>query len=342
MIEQIILLIILILINAFFAATEIAFISLNDYKIKKEAKKGDKKSIAILSLLQKPSSFLATIQIGITLAGFLSSAFASSAFAEKLAPLLYDIIPQISLDTWNTISIVVITIILSFFMLLFGELVPKRVAMKHDKKIAFFSVNIIKTIAIITKPFVYMLTSITNSISKIFGVSEYEEEHITEEEIRLIIDQGEERGAIKKYEQRLLKNVLKFNNIKVNDIIVEKDKIFTLSVDLTIEDALNGMKNSGYKHSRIPLVNKNNEVEGILHIKDLVKNITTPKILLKDIMHEVIRISKEDYAIAAYNKMKRNKKHILIVEENDDFIGVITLEDVLEIIFGDIKDEYGL
>ncbi len=169
---QIILLIILILINAFFAATEIAFISINDIKVEHEARKGNKKAKDILKLLKSPSAFLATIQIGITFAGFLSSAFASEAFAEKLAPLLSDLIPSVSLNTWNTITIVLITIILSFFMLIFGELIPKRIALKHDEKIVYSTVGIVSLIALIAKPFVIFLTFVTNKISKIFGVNE--------------------------------------------------------------------------------------------------------------------------------------------------------------------------
>ena len=154
MFTEILLLIILIGLNAFFAATEIAFISLNDTKIEKEAKEGNKKAKAIKNMLVNPSKFLATIQIGITLAGFLSSAFASEAFASELAPILYKWVPAISLNSWNTIAIIIITLILSYFTLVFGELVLKRVAMKYSEKLAFASIGIIRTIAIFTAPFV--------------------------------------------------------------------------------------------------------------------------------------------------------------------------------------------
>ena len=184
MFTEILLLIILIGLNAFFAATEIAFISLNDTKIEKEAKEGNKKAKAIKNMLVNPSKFLATIQIGITLAGFLSSAFASEAFASELAPILYKWVPAISLNSWNTIAIIIITLILSYFTLVFGELVPKRVAMKYSEKLAFASIGIIRTIAIFTAPFVKFLTVSTNVISKFLGVGETDEETVTEEEIR--------------------------------------------------------------------------------------------------------------------------------------------------------------
>ena len=164
MFSQIVILVTLILLNAYFAATEIAFISLNDAKIEREAKEGNKKAKNIIKMLRSPSKFLATIQIGITFAGFLSSAFASEAFADKLAPLLNLYIPFIGVETWKGISIVIITIILSFFTLVFGELVPKRLAMKYYEKIAYATIGTIKNISIITAPFVKFLTASTNIV----------------------------------------------------------------------------------------------------------------------------------------------------------------------------------
>ena len=181
MFSQIAVLVVLILLNAYFAASEIAFISLNDAKIEKQAKEGNKKAKQIYKMLKNPSKFLATIQIGITLAGFLSSAFASDAFADKLAPMLNNLLPMLGTDTWRTISIILITILLSFFTLVFGELVPKRLAMKYYEKVSFGTIGEIRGISFITAPFVKLLTFSTNVISKIFGVKENEEEIVTEE-----------------------------------------------------------------------------------------------------------------------------------------------------------------
>ncbi len=171
-ITQIIILFILILLNAYFAASEIAFISLNDTKVERQAKEGNKRAKQIEKMLKNPSKFLATIQIGITLAGFLSSAFASDAFADLLAPALNRVFPIISVEIFRGISIVIITIILSFFTLVLGELVPKRLAMKYYEKIAFATIPIIRAISVVTAPFVKILTIVTNLISKLFGISE--------------------------------------------------------------------------------------------------------------------------------------------------------------------------
>ena len=230
MITQILVLIILIGLNAFFAASEIAFISLNDAKIEKQAKEGNKKAKQIEKMLESPSKFLSTIQIGITFAGFLSSAFASDAFAYRLAPILNNLIP-IGTEIWQNISIIIITIILSFFTIVFGELVPKRLAMKNYEKISFATIGIIRTISIITAPFVKLLTVTTNSISKIFNVSENEEEIVTEEEIKMMVDQGEENGTIEEDEKEYINNVFEFNDITASEIMTHRTDIFAVDIN---------------------------------------------------------------------------------------------------------------
>ena len=238
MISQLIVLAILIFLNAFFAATEIAFISLNDAKVEKQAKEGNKRAIQIEKMLKNPSKFLATIQIGITLAGFLSSAFASDAFAEKLAPILYEIMPFVSLGIWKSIAIILITIILSFFTLVFGELVPKRLAMKNYEKISFATIGVIRTIAIVTSPFVKFLTFVTNAVSKIFGVGENDEQFVTEEEIKMMVDQGEEKGTIKEEEKELINNVFEFNDITVSEIMRHRKDIFAVDINISNEELM--------------------------------------------------------------------------------------------------------
>ena len=200
---QIILLVCLILLNAFFAATEMAFVSLNDAKISVKAKEGDKKYKKIEKMLKSPSKFLATIQIGITLAGFLSSAFASDVFASQLAVVLFNLTRVFSIVVWQNISIVLITIILSYFTLIFGELVPKRIAMENAEKFSKFSISIISALAKVMSPFVKFLTWSTDVVSKLFGVKKESEETVTEEEIRMMVDVGQEKGTINNDEKEM-------------------------------------------------------------------------------------------------------------------------------------------
>ena len=341
MLTQILVLVILIGLNAFFAASEIAFISLNDNKIEKQAKEGNKKAKQIQKMLESPSKFLATIQIGITLAGFLSSAFASDTFAGMLAPNLNNLIP-IGIEAWENISIIIITIILSFFTLVFGELVPKRLAMKNYEKIAFGTIGIIRAIAIVTAPFVKFLTLTTNAISKLFGVGENEQEIVTEEEIKMMVDQGEENGTIEEEEKELINNVFEFNDITVSEIMTHRTDIFAVDVNMSGEEVLQKIIEDDCKHSRIPVYEETiDEIIGILYVKDLIKNVNKKSFKIKNIMKEAYFVSQSKLINELFRELQKNKKQIaIILDEYGGTAGLITMEDILEEIVGDIYDEY--
>ena len=342
MISQLIVLTILILINAYFAASEIAFISLNDAKIEKQAKEGNKKAKQIEKMLKTPSKFLATIQIGITLAGFLSSAFASETFADKIAPYLYNIIPAISLGVWKSLAIIFITIILSFFTLVFGELVPKRIAMKHYEKISFATIGVIRTISILTAPFVKLLTSVTNGISKIFGVGENEEETVTEEEIKMMVDQGEESGTIKEDEKELINNVFEFNDITVSEIMRHRKDIFAVDINISTEELLEELSKEEYRYSRIPVYDETiDEIKGILYVKDVLKNINKKTFKVKNVIKDAYFISQNRLINEVFKELQKNKKQLaIILDEYGGTAGIVTMEDILEELVGDIYDEY--
>ena len=341
MLTQIFVLIILILLNAYFAATEIAFISLNDAKIEKNAKEGDKKAKQILKMLKSPSKFLATIQIGITLAGFLSSAFASDAFADRLAPILNNLIPAISIEIWRGISIVLITIILSFFTLVFGELVPKRLAMKYYEKISYATIGVIRGISVVTAPFVKLLTASTNMISKIFGVGETEEEVVTEEEIKMMIAEGEEKGTIEQGEKQLLNNVFEFNDIIVSEIMTPRTDMYTIDINDNIDEKLNEIDE--FKYSRIPVYEENiDDIKGILFVKDLLKPLKdNEKIKIKEIIREPYFVPESKDIDELFKEMQQNKVQMAIaIDEYGGTAGLITMEDIIEELVGNIFDEY--
>ncbi len=342
MLGQILILVILILLNAFFAASEIAFISLNDAKIEKQAKEGNKKAKQIEKMLRSPSKFLATIQIGITLAGFLSSAFASDAFAEKIAPRLYEMLPFISISVWKSISIILITIVLSFFTLIFGELVPKRLAMKNYEKISFATIGIIRTISIITAPFVKLLTLVTNTVSKIFGVGETDEESVTEEEIKMMVDQGEEKGTIKEEEKELINNVFEFNDITVSEIMRHRTEIFAVDINISNEELLKELSKEEYRYSRIPVYDETiDEIKGILYVKDVLKNIKKSNLKVKNVVKDVYFVSQNRLINEVFKELQKSKKQMAIVlDEYGGTAGLVTMEDILEELVGDIYDEY--
>ena len=341
MIVQILILIILIGLNAFFAASEIAYIALNDAKIEKQAKEGNRKAQQIQKMLETPSKFLSTIQIGITLAGFLSSAFASDAFASKLAPILNKLIP-IGIGPWQSISIILITIILSFFTIIFGELVPKRLAMKHYEKIAFGTIGIIRTISVITAPFVKLLSVTTNAISKIFGVGENEEEIVTEEEIKMMVDQGKEDGTIQEDEKEYINNVFEFNDIVASEIMTHRTDIFAVDINTSAAELLEEIIRDDCKHSRIPVYDETiDEIKGILYVKDIIKNITKKTFKIKNIMKEAYFVSQNKLINEIFKELQKSKKQMaIVIDEYGGTAGLITMEDILEEIVGDIYDEY--
>ena len=341
MLGSIIILVVLILINAFFASAEIAFISLNDAKIDLLAKEGDKKAKKIQNMLKNPSKFLATIKIGVTLAGFLSSAFASDTFADKLSPMLNNWIPNVSISTWKSVSIIIITIILSYFTLVFGELVPKRIAMKYYEKVSFASIGIIKTISIITAPFVKFLTFSTNIISKLFGVTGEEEDNVTEEEIRMMVDVGEEKGTIQEEEKEMINNVFEFNDKFVSEIMIPRNKIFALDIDMTIAEVIEKLS-VDMRYSRIPVYDENmDNIKGIIYIKDLLISNKNKNSKIKSLVKEAYFVSETKRVNELFQELRKDKKQIAIVlDEYGGTAGMVTMEDILEEIVGEIYDEY--
>lgn len=333
--SEIIMLFCLILLNAFFAMTEIAFVSLNDAKIDLLAKSGDKKAQKIKKLLDVPSKFLATIQIGVTLAGFLSSAFAAESFADDLAPLLTPLLGSSA----KNIAIILVTILLSFFTLIFGELVPKRIGMKNHEKIAFATVGIIRAISIILAPFVKILTFATNAVSKLFGVTESDEEIVTEEEIRMMVDAGEEKGAIEEEEKEMINNVFEFNDISVSAIMTPRNDIFALDLNITVSELFDELENDR-TYSRIPVYDEDpDDIKGILYVKDVLNKPKDTKIA--DLIREPFYVPETMKINELFNELKLQKIQIaIVVDEYGGTAGLVTMEDVLEEIVGDIFDEY--
>lgn len=341
MFSQILFLIILILLNAYFAATEIAFISLNDAKIEKQAKEGNKRAKQIQKMLRNPSKFLATIQIGITLAGFLSSAFASDAFADKLAPVLNNAMPFLSIGVWRNISIIIITMILSFFTLVFGELVPKRLAMKYYEKISYATIGVIRSISIITAPFVKLLTWSTNLISKLFGVGEQEEETVTEEEIKMMVDQGEEKGVIEETEKEIINNVFALNDIVASEIMTHRTDMFAIEINENIYELLS--KIDDYKYSRIPVYEESiDNIKGILYLKDILKLVSNQQqFKIADILKEAYFVPESKPIDEIFKELQTNKMQMaIVVDEYGGTAGLLTMEDILEELVGNIFDEY--
>ena len=255
--QQILLQVILILINAFFAATEIAVVSLNSNKLKKMMEDGDKTAGRLLKLVEEPTGFLSTIQVGITLAGFLGSAFAADNFAQYLVDWVYNGIGfrGLPLSVLNTLSVIVITIILSYFTLILGELVPKRIAMQKSYQVAKFSCRVVSAVAFVMRPVIFFLSASTNVVLRLLRFkTEAEEESVTEEEIRMMVDLGEEKGVIDEDEKEWIQNVFAFDDTPVRDIMTHSTDVIFIPLKSDDNEVLEIIRNSG--KSRFPVYDK--------------------------------------------------------------------------------------
>lgn len=340
---QILLILLLILINAFFAMSEIALITLKDNKIKKLAKEGHKSAIKILKLTKNSSNFLATIQVGVTLSGFLTSASASTIFASKVANL-FSFLP-FSKNLLEAISTVLITIILSYFSLVFGELVPKKIAMQNSEKISFKIIGTINAIEKLFSPFIKFLSASTNFVVKLLGFkSEINAETVTEEEILMLLDAGQEKGIIGNEIKNIIENVFSFDDKYVNEIMTHRTEIVAIEDNCSILDAVNLSINSGY--SRIPVYHEDvDNIIGIIYVKDLLKyfvsNSNFSNMTMSDIMRDVIYIPKTKRCSNLFKELIDMKTQIaIIVDEYGGTEGLITIEDLIESILGNIQDEY--
>lgn len=339
MLIQLLIVMLLILVNGVFAASEIAFLSVNKFELKQEVKKKNKKAIKIQKLVDNPSGFLATIQIGITLAGFLASAFAAEAFADELVE--YFKFLSISANILKPIIVILVTLILSYFTLVLGELVPKRMAMSFPEKIAYNVVNMITVLMKVTYPFVWLLTKSTNIVAKIFGISKNVEEKVTEEEIKAMISTGTDDGTIEEGEKNLIFNVFSFNDVEASKIMTKKENVVSVDVNISNQGLMEKIKN--HKYTRMPVYNKEKDnIIGVLNIKDIiVYHKKTKKMEILNIMHEALFVEDTDKADDIFKLMQKRRQGMVIVKDKEEnFVGIITMEDVIEEIVGNIFDEF--
>ena len=324
--------IILILINAFFASSELAVLSLNENKTRKQAEDGDKKAAMLLRMVEAPSSFLSTIQIGITLAGFLASAFAASNFAARLSALLRGWgLTLLSPGALYSVCVVLITLILSYFTLIFGELVPKRIAMKSPEKVAKFA-----------GPVVAFLAASTNLVLRLIGIDpKAENEQVTEEEIRMMVDIGEEKGVIEGSEAELIENVFEFNNITAADVMVHRTDMTALCIRDSAEEILAVIRESGF--SRFPVYDEDaDDIVGVLSTREFLLNAQSASPLpLGKLLRAPYLVPETIRADVLLREMQKKKAHMAVVlDEYGGTSGLITMEDLLEEIVGDIYDEF--
>ena len=342
MIKQILLQIILIALNAFFAATEFAVISLNEKKVRALAEDGNKKAVKMLKIIEEPTQFLSTIQIGITLAGFLGSAFAADNFAEVLSAAISKAF-NLSADNTkiiNTVAVVLVTLILSYFTLIFGELVPKRIAMKHKEKLANSVCGIISFLAAVLKPIIWFLTISTNAVLRLVGIDPHEkEEPVSEEDIVLMLDAGADEGSLDHDDIEYIKNVFKLDKMTAEDVMTPRKSVISISYDASDKEILEIIEEESY--SRIPVYEDNpDKIIGILHACDYLLKRNEKNFDLKSILHTPVFVPETVSLDVLFKDMQTDHNHLaVVVNEYGETSGIVTMEDILEEIVGEIWDE---
>ena len=340
MIGKIILLIVLIFLNAVFASAEIAVISMNDAKLRQLTSEGNKRAIKLSKLVSQPSRFLATIQVAITLAGLLSSAFAADSFSQPIVKWLIGLGVNIGEKTLSTITLVVITMILAYFNLVFGELVPKRIAMKRAESMALGMAPTLYGVSVIFKPIVFILTVSTNLVLRIFGIDPNEnDEKVTEEEIRMLLSQGREQGTINDYENEIIQNVFEFNDTTIEQICTHRRDVDSLDADDSIDEWNKIIFET--RHTYYPVFKDNNEnIIGILDTKDYFRLSKKSKAsVMQSAVDEPFYAPEGMKANVLFKQMKMKRTYFsVIIDEYGGFEGIITLHDLMEALVGDMYD----
>lgn len=334
MIIRIFFLLILIFINGILASSELAYLSIDKFDL---ARKRDKKSKKILKVIENESKFLSTIQIGITLAGFLASAFASDTFTDILIAKGVSIINE---NFTENFLMIIITLILSYITLVFGELVPKKIARSNPLKVAKKTINIIDFISTIFYPLIYTLTISTNFICKILKIKEVDNK-LTEKDIKKIIITGNHEGIIEEKEKEYILNIFEFNDKTANKIMTPKKDVIVMYTNDTKKNIIKKIQNSHF--TRYPIIDQSKDkVIGFLNVKDLIYLYQNNKdINLKTLAHPVISFDKSEKIDDIFRIMQENKEIFSIIKDKkNEFLGILTIEDAIEEIVGQIADEY--
>ncbi|WP_238882064.1 hemolysin family protein [Clostridium sp. YIM B02551] len=339
-ISQLILIAILTLLNAFFSSAEMAIVSLNKNKIKLLSEEGNKKAQLLERLMQEPTKFLSTVQVGITLAGFFSSASAATGISEDLG----NVLTAINIPYSRQIALVLVTIVLSYITLVFGELYPKRVALKKSETIAMFSVRPILFVSKLTVPFVKLLSVSTNVLLRITGLNSNDlEEKVSKEEIKSLVEVGQEHGVINETEKEMIDSIFEFDDILAEEVMTPRTEVYLINIDRPLIEYLDELLDE--KYSRIPVFEGDSDnIIGILYMKDFIieaRKVGFENVDIRRILHPAYFVLERKNIDELFKELQSTKTHMaILVDEYGGFSGIVTIEDLIEEVMGNIDDEY--
>ncbi|MBE5773020.1 MAG: HlyC/CorC family transporter [Clostridiales bacterium] len=331
----------LIALNAVFASAEIALLSMNEAKLSKLSAQGDKRAGRLSRLISEPAKFLATIQVAITLSGFLGSAFAADNFSDRLVDWLVSVGVGIPRNALDTISVIVITLVLSYFTLIFGELVPKRIAQRKSEKLALGVSGIISGISIVFKPVVWFLTVSTNGVLRLMGIDPNEKDNeVSEEDIRLMVDTGSESGAIDHEEKEFIQNVFEFDDLTAGEIATHRKDVIALSTEDSMEEWAQTIHST--RHTLYPVYESMpDDVVGILNAKDYFRlEDKSRENVMKNAVSRAYFIPDSVKADVLFKNMKRSRRSLaVVVDEYGGMVGIVTINDLIEQLVGSLSGD---
>ena len=341
MLGLIILQVVLIALNAIFACAELAVLSINETKLERMAEQGDKRAKRLFKLTREPAKFLATIQVAITLSGFLGSAFAADGFSEPLVDWILSLGVKIPRATLDSIAVVVITLVLSYFTLVFGELVPKRVAMKKAEALGLGISGLVNGISTIFKPIVWLLSVSTNGVLRLFGIDPNEvDEQVNEEEILMMVDAGSEKGAIDEHEREFIQNVFAFDDLTAEEVAVHRTEVTILWMEDPMETWRETIHNS--RHTLYPICQDSaDNIIGILNAKDYFRlEDKSRESVMQNAVREPFFVPATIKADVLFRKMKKTRNAMVVVlDEYGGMVGIVTLNDLVEQLVGDLGED---
>lgn len=337
---QIIVLILLTLVNSFFACAEMAMVSVNKNKIRKLADEGKDSAKLVLRFLDEPTKFLSTIQVAITLAGFFSSAAAATGLSAPVGAWL----DQYDIAYGHQLALILVTLILSYFTLVFGELVPKRIALQKPETISLFCVKPVRAVSWIASPFIRLLTFSTNLFTKPFGMKEGNtEEMLSREEIKSLVKEGQVHGVLNKKEREMINSIMEFDDKAAKEIMTPRVNVFAIDITKPQEEYMAELLDT--KYTRIPVYEEDiDNIIGILFIKDFLKQAISrgfDHTEVRSILRKPYLVPESKIARDLFRELQQSKKQIaVLIDEYGGFSGIVTMEDLVEEVMGDIEDEY--
>ncbi len=337
------ILVVLIFVNGFFAASEMAMVTLNDAKLKLMSEDGNRKAKLVQKLLNQPTKFLASIQVGVTVAGFMTSAVAADKFAEPLSNVIYNLI-KTRYDLIHSVVLILLTVLLAFISIVFGEMVPKRIAMNNPERVSFAFAPVLMFFYKFSKPAIFLLSKTTNGTLRLLGINpNAQPEEVTEEEIMMMVDVGKENGVIEESQKDMIAGIFEFDDTTADEVMTHRTEIVAVEINSHIDEVISYTVNEGY--SRIPVYEDDlDNIVGVVYVKDLLKYVgknIESEITIKDCMRKALYIPKSIKLREVFTKLTENRMQMaIVVDEYGGTAGIITMEDLLESIVGNMQDEF--